>query len=235
MRLRALLPTLTIASASCGTQEWSFYDDVAVGHADAGPSVDARAMDASDSAGKAAGDGSFADAHPEGCVDDDDCASRNLYCDPSSGTCVACVSSSQCPETRPLCDPTLRSCVQCDVTTDCGEGEACEADSHTCVPSCMGGFTCPQSAPICMNPRQICGGCRTDQDCTTIVFGPACDTQKGECVPECSNNRACSEPRPICDTRIGRCVRCVSNSDCPQGDVCTVSMSMRACVPSRDQ
>jgi hypothetical protein len=185
-----------------GAERWSFEADA---------SVDSPSTEVPEVA-------TFA---PPTCTSNADCSSLpGLFCDLSSGLCVACVDDSQCASSgRPRCDPLLHQCVQCETSGDCLNFETCI--SHLCIPTCGDSGTCPPSVPYCDEFRGVCVQCFSDPDCNVFGGDRVCDKQSGTCV-DCLSDDQCHAPVPRCN-RTNQCVECLTSSDCRYQQMCSPS------------
>ena len=152
------------------------------------------------------------------------CPLPSLFCDPSSGQCVACVSDGNCGSAdRPRCDVALHVCVECGATQDCAAGWLCEPNTRTCVEACTSSGSCRDAAPTCDTTRGICASCSGNASCDGNAK-PYCDPSTDRCVA-CVTDQNCRFADLHCDRTTGRCVGCLSSSDCPPPQLCDPASS----------
>jgi hypothetical protein len=156
MRRRALTLGVAIAvpgalvSGACGTEEWSFYDRMALPVSEA--SLDADVVDGGQDA---------IDAPRE-------TATAEAGCDSDGARCaVSCAGGAPCPSDLPVCAEPRDICEPCRSNQDCQyvrSGPIC-AQSGACVPECSSDRQCGNTRPYCDRQIGRCVRCIYNNDC----------------------------------------------------------------------
>ena len=133
---------------------------------------------------------------PVPCLNDWECASFDMFCDPLGLVCVDCVSTWQCLSADLIC---LGS--ECVTIWPCTEDADCPADQ----------------GPWCALPAGHCAWCLDDDDCGILGW---CDGLNCVLPDPCAGDGDCLVG--VCDLVTGTCVDCLEDADCPGTDeVCT--------------
>jgi hypothetical protein len=181
---------------------------------------------------------------PDGSVNDRDCGTADLCCDPELGAGAPCRSAPDCG--NQVCRTTACVNDQC-VFTPVADGQS---PNDLCDGHCCEGVCCPSGATEC-NPQGICctpncagrtcgpDGC--GGTCGTCPPGTACFEESGTCICNpgtcngcCTANQTICVPgttRQACGSGGAPCATCSGQQVCHNAQCCTPNCAGKQCGP----